>query len=391
MAELKLRTLSQIDEVDAASWNALLDPQASPFVDWRWLSALERSGCAAPRRGWQPRHLTLWQGPELIAAAPAYVKDHSDGDFARDYDLGAAASQAGLPYYPKLTIGVPFTPASGRRLLCHPGHDRSKLQRALLQAAKSLAEAEGLGTIQVLFPRREEANELEAVGLAKRVSFQFHWHNAEPGYRDFDDFLSGFNAKRRAMMRREKRAAEKQGIALETIRGEVLAADAGHWAKVAYDLHSSTVDKLMWGMRWLNQGFYTRVFAAMPEHLELVVARRSGKIIAGAFNVSSTTHLFGRYWGCFEEHPFLHFNVCYYHSIEDCIARGLTTFEGGAGGEHKASRGFDPSETYSAHLFLDARVDRALREHLRRETPERERALARWRAEQQGNRARVLA
>jgi uncharacterized protein len=391
MAELKLRTLSQIDEVDAASWNALLDPHASPFVDWRWLSALERSGCAAPRRGWQPRHLTLWQGSELIAAAPAYVKDHSDGDFARDYDLGAAASQAGLPYYPKLTIGVPFTPASGRRLLCHPGRDRSTLQRALLGAARSLAEAEGLGTIQVLFPRREEADELEALGLAKRVSFQFHWHNAEPGYRDFDDFLSGFNAKRRAMMRREKRAAEKQGIALETIRGDVLAADSGRWAKVAYDLHSSTVDKLMWGMRWLNQGFYTRVFAAMPEHLELVVARRSGKIIAGAFNVSSTTHLFGRYWGCLEEHPFLHFNVCYYHSIEDCIARGLTTFEGGAGGEHKASRGFDPSETYSAHLFLDARVDRALREHLRRETPERERALARWRAEQQGNRARLLA
>jgi predicted N-acyltransferase len=391
MAELKLRTLSQIDEVDAASWNALLDPEASPFVDWRWLSALERSGCAAPRRGWQPRHLTLWQGPKLVAAAPAYSKDHSDGDFARDYDLGAAASRAGLPYYPKLTIGVPFTPASGRRFLCHPAHDRPALQKALLDAAKSLAHDEGLGTIQVLFPRREEAGELEGLGLAKRVSFQFHWHNAEPGYRDFDDFLTGYNAKRRAMMRREKRAAEKQGIGIETLRGDVLAADPDRWAKVAHELHSSTVDKLMWGMRWLNQGFYTRVFAAMPEHLELVVARRAGKIVAGAFNVSSKTHLFGRYWGCFEEHPFLHFNVCYYHSIEDCIARGLTTFEGGAGGEHKASRGFDPTETYSAHLFLDARVDRSLREHLRRETPERERALDRWRAEQQGNRARVLA
>jgi predicted N-acyltransferase len=391
MSDLKVRTLSQIDEVESASWNALLDPQSSPFVDWRWLSALERSGCASPRRGWQPRHLTIWRGKELLAAAPAYVKDHSDGDFARDYDLGSAAGRAGLPYYPKLSIGVPFTPATGRRLLCHPAHDRDLLQRALLRAARELAESEGLGTIQVLFPRAEEASELEALGLARRVSFQFHWHNQSPGYRDYEDFLSTFNAKRRAMMRREKRAAQEQGISIETIRGAALAAEPEKLAKLAFELHASTVDKMMWGMRWLNQGFYTRAFTSMPEHLELVVARRGVKIIAGAFNVSSATHLFGRYWGCLEEHPFLHFNVCYYHSIEDCIARGLTTFEGGAGGEHKASRGFDPTETYSAHLFLDASVDRALREHLRRETPERENALARWRAERQGNRTGVLA
>jgi predicted N-acyltransferase len=379
MRDLKFRVLSQIDEVDAASWNALLDPQASPFMDWRWLSALERSGCASPRSGWVPRHLTLWRGAKLVAAAPAYQKEDSDGDFARDYDLGAAASRAGLPYYPKLTVGVPFTPATGSRLLCHPTESRRPLQEGLLASARGLAEAEGLGTIQFLFPQAAEADELEALGLARRVSFQFHWRNR--GYRDFEDFLSAFNAKRRAMLRREQRAAAAQGIAIETLRGPSLLAAADRWAKVAYALHASTVDKLMWGRRWLNPDFYARVFATMPEHLELVVARREGKVIAGAFNVSSRTHLYGRYWGCFEEHRFLHFNVCYYHSIADCIARGLQVFEGGAGGEHKASRGFDPTDTHSAHLFLDGTVDRALRDHLRRETAERERALERWRAE----------
>ena len=393
MADLKLRTLSQDRRGGRRALECAARPRRrAPSSTGAGSPPWNARAAPAPRRGWQPRHLTLWQGSELVAAAPAYIKGDSDGDFARDYDLGAAANRAGLPYYPKLTIGVPFTPATGRRLLCHPAHDRHALQVALIKAARELAEDEGLGTLQILFPRAEEAHELEELGLAKRVSFQFHWHNGQPAYRDFNDFLSGFTSKlTRHDAAGAARAAEKQGITLETIRGEALAADAAQWAKVAHDLHASTVDKLMWGMRWLNQGFYTRAFAAMPEHLELVVARRAGKIIAGAFNVSSATHLFGRYWGCIEEHPFLHFNVCYYHSIEDCIARGLTTFEGGAGGEHKASRGFDPTETYSAHLFLDATVDHALREHLRRETPERERALARWRAEQQGNRSGVLA
>jgi predicted N-acyltransferase len=389
MRDLKFRVLSQIDEVDAASWNALLDPQASPFMDWRWLSALERSGCASPRSGWVPRHLTLWRGAKLVAAAPAYQKEDSDGDFARDYDLGAAASRAGLPYYPKLTMGVPFTPATGSRLLCHPAEARRPLQEGLLASARGVAEEEGLGTIQFLFPHTAEADELEALGLARRVSFQFHWHNR--GYRDFEDFLSAFNAKRRAMLRREQRAAQSQGIAIETLRGPPLVAAADRWAKVAYALHASTVDKLMWGRRWLNPDFYQRVFATMPEHLELVVARREGKVIAGAFNVSSRTHLYGRYWGCFEEHRFLHFNVCYYHSIADCIARGLEVFEGGAGGEHKASRGFDPTDTHSAHLFLDGTVDRALRDHLRHETVERERALERWRTERERTRPGAAA
>jgi len=168
---------------------------------------------------------------------------------------------------------------------------------------------------------------------------------------------------------------------VRTVRGEELRAAASDWADQAFALHSATVEKLMWGRGWLNRSFYRRIFKTLPEHLEVVEARRDGKLVAGAFNVSSAQRLYGRYLGCFEDHPFLHFNVCLYHSIDDCIQRGLSVFEGGAGGEHKMLRGFEPTATYSAHLFLDARLDRPLRAHLQAEAAERRMALARFQAD----------
>jgi predicted N-acyltransferase len=219
------------------------------------------------------------------------------------------------------------------------------------------------------------ARELEQTGLALRVSWQFHWRNE--GYRSVADFLSRFNSKRRHMLRREMAAPAEQGITIRTIRGEELARDPARWARAAHALHRSTVDKLMWGRRWLNEKFYLAAFAAMTDAVEVVAAFRAGELIAGAFNVASPTRLYGRYWGCFEEHPFLHFNVCYYHSIADCIGRGLEVFEGGAGGEHKLARGFLPALTYSAHGFVDERLDRAVRDHLARETPARAASIER--------------
>ena len=215
--------------------------------------------------------------------------------------------------------------------------------------------------------------------MALRVSWQFHWRNE--GYRSIDDFLGRFNSKRRHMLRREMAAPAEQGVAIRTIRGEELRRDPARWAKAAHALHRSTVDKLMWGRRWLNEKFYLAAFAGMPDAVEVVGAFRGGELIAGAFNVASPTRLYGRYWGCFEEHPFLHFNVCYYHSIADCIGRGLEVFEGGAGGEHKLSRGFLPAEVWSTHAFSDVRLDRAMREAFRAELDERREALARWLAQ----------
>ena len=184
----------------------------------------------------------------------------------------------------------------------------------MLEAVGKLCADESWPAWQVLFPDETSAREAEATGLALRVSFQFHWRNE--GYRSVDDFLARFNAKRRHMLRREMAAAEEQGITIRTVRNPEPS-----WAKAAHALHRSTVDKLMWGRRWLNEKFYQLIFAKMPDALEVVAAERDGKLVAGAFNVASPTHLYGRYWGCFEEHPFLHFNVCYYHSIAQCIAR----------------------------------------------------------------------
>jgi predicted N-acyltransferase len=236
-----------------------------------------------------------------------------------------------------------------------------------------------VASLHALFPDEDEAAEHARAGLSVRVSYQFHWRNR--GYRSVDDFLARFNAKKRAMLRREMAAPQKQGISIRTVRGDELAQDRLRWARAAHDLHRSTVDKLMWGRRWLNEKFYEMVFASMPGDVEVVAAEKGGRLIAGAFNVRSATRLYGRYWGCLEEHPFLHFNVCYYHSIAECIARGVEVFEGGAGGEHKLSRGFEPSLTWSAHRAFDPRLDEALRGHLRTETPQRAEAIERYRAE----------
>ncbi len=379
MNTLSLRALDSITDVSPLAWDALLVPREMPFVRWAWLSSLEQSGCASSPAGWTPRHLTLWRGSQLVAAAPTYIKGDSDGDFARDWDLGSAALRAGLRYYPKLCVTVPFTPVAGRRILVAPGEDVQACRAALLEGALELAERERLGTVQILFSEQEEALALEQLGFARRISHQFHWTNRDDV--TMDVYLSRMNSKRRSMIRREMAAPAQQGISLRTVRGYELAADSSRWARLAHALHEHTVDKLVWGRRWLNLDFYLRAFAAMPESLELVVAERDGRPIAGAFNVSTSTHLFGRYWGCFEEHPFLHFNVCLYHSVADCLARGLRVFEGGAGGEHKLSRGFEPEETYSLHRALDPRLDDALRTHLEAETPERHAALSRFRAE----------
>jgi predicted N-acyltransferase len=368
-----VRVLSSLDDVPALSWDALLAPGRTPFERHAFLHALEKSRSASPKSGWTPRHLTLWRAGRLIAAAPAYLKEDSDGDFARDWDWASVAGRSGLPYYPKLCLTIPFTPVTGSRVLVAPGEDRDRCLAALLDGARDLCARERIPTLQVLFPDEAQARELESAGLALRVSHQFHWHNE--GYKTSDDFLARFNSKRRHMLKRERGAAAEQGITIRTVRAPELNDT---WARAAYALHRSTVDKLMWGRRWLNEDFYRRIFASMPEDLEVVAAEKDGRLIAGAFNVHTPTHLYGRYWGCFEEHPFLHFNVCLYHSIDECIRRGVQVFEGGAGGEHKLPRGFMPAVTWSAHASLDRRLDKAMRDFLREETPERRRGIAQF-------------
>jgi predicted N-acyltransferase len=377
-----LRVLSAVSEVEPAAWDALFahEPaRASPFVRHAFLEAAEVSGSASPRAGWRPRHLTLWRGGALVAAAPAWARDRSDGDFGRDWEWAGAARAAGLPYYPKLVIGVPFTPATGRRLLVAAGEDRAACGRAIAGLALSACREEGLRSVHVLFPGEDEAREWEELGLAVRVDFQYHWRNR--GYRTFDDFLARFPSKRRNAIRRERAAPAQQGIAIRTVRGDELALAPSRWAADVFALHRASVDRMEWGMRFVNRAFYERVLSGMADAVEIVEARRGGALVAAAFNLASAERLYGRYWGCSEEHPFLHFNVCLYHSVEECIRRGVAAFEGGAGGDHKLARGFEPALTFSAHRFLDARLDDALRRHLAQESRERRAALDRWRAE----------
>ncbi len=377
---MKARILDSISRVSASAWNALVSatPGANPFVRHEWLAALEDSGCTDAKRGWPVHHLTLFEGDRLVAALPLYEKHDSDGDFSRDWSWAEAAQRAGIVYYPKLVATVPFTPVTGARLLSAPGVDRDAAARSFVATAIALAVELGCGSVHVLFPTDAESRLFESAGMVRRIAYQYHFSNH--GYRTADDLLARYDSKRRNTTRRERRAPSEQGIQIRTVRGVELAADPKKWASLAHKLHRSTVDKLTWGRRWLNEEFYLQVFATMPEHMELVVAEHDGRVVAGAFNVSSDTHLFGRYWGCLEEHPFLHFNVCLYHSIDDVIARGLTTFEGGAGGEHKIPRGFEPAETFSTHSFLDPRLDVPLRRYIEAEAEDREKALADYRA-----------
>lgn len=376
-----VRVHASIDEVAAEAWDALHahEPDvASPFVRHAFLAAMERSGSAGPRAGWRARHLTLWRGGALVAAAPAWLKDGSEGDFSRDWEWAGAAARAGVAYYPKLVVCVPATPATGRRFLVAPGQDRAEAVARLVDAARAVVAAEEAGGLHVLFPTAAEALELEAAGLARRVDFQYHWRNQ--GYASLDDFLARFPSKRRTAIRRELRAPGEQGIAIRTVRGDELARDPSGWARQVHALHRASTDKMAWGMRWVNRAFYEQVLAGMADAVEVVEARREGALVGMAFNLASPTVLYGRYWGNVEEHPFLHFNVALYHSIAECIARGVQRFEGGAGGDHKLSRGFEPAETWSCHALSDARLDAAVRRHLAAELESRGDGIEAWRA-----------
>jgi len=371
-----LRILPSIHEVPRALWDGLVDAAAEPFLEWTFLAALEDSGSAAPERGWHPRHLTLWRGPSLVAAAPAYIKDDSQGEFVFDTHWAAAAERAGLRYYPKLVLAVPFTPATGRRVLVAPGEDRAAREAEVYAGAREFARAEQLSGVHVLYPTEEQLPGLEACGFAMRLGVQYQWRNA--GYRTLEDFLARFHAKRRNQVRRELRAPGEQGIQVRTLRGDALA-DVD--ADTVYRLYASTVDKYPWGTRLLTRDFFARMLTSFRHRCELVEARRSGHLVAGAFNFRAAHVLYGRYWGCFEEHPFLHFNVCLYHPVAEGIASGLSRFEPGAGGEHKLTRGFEPHLTYSAHLLLHPGLERAVRGFLEHERAAVRGGLPQWRAE----------
>ena len=362
---IELRTHESIADIGAAEWDALAGDEAPPFVTWPWLDALEKTGCVRPERGWLPMHVTIHIDGVLAAAAPAYVKGNSEGEFVFDHSWARfCGGQLGRDYYPKLIVAVPFTPATGPRLLVADGFDRKRIVDAFASGLGQLMDRVGLSSVHVLFPGAEEARELVSAGMAHRHGVQYHWRNAD--YGSFDDFLARFNSKRRNQIRRERRALAEQGTAIEVLSGADLTTDV---VDAAYEFYLSTVNKFYWGRQYLNRGFFHEVCSRMADSVQVVLARdaSSRRPIAGAFNLVGGDALYGRYWGAVEERPCLHFNVCYYAGIEECIHRGLKLFEPGAGGEHKLARGFEPTVTHSAHLLGHRVLDDAVREFVQRE------------------------
>jgi predicted N-acyltransferase len=362
---VEIQTHASIRELGEAEYRSLVRPETPPFLRFEWLDALERTGCVAPERGWLPMHLSLRRGGKLLAAAPAYAKGNSEGEFVFDHSWARfAQTELGLPYYPKLVVAIPFTPATGPRLLFAPGAPEAEIYDAFAVALARIAERAGLSGAHVLFPSEEQATALAERGLLERHGVQFHWTNG--GYATFDDFLARFDAKRRHQIRRERRELEQRGVGLEALTGaDLRVADADF----VFDFYVATVDKFPWGRRYLSRAFFEEVLSTMSESLHVVIGvdQKSKRRLGGAFNLLGADALFGRYWGALAEVPFLHFNVCFYKGIEEAIARGLGRFEPGAGGEHKRSRGFEPTVTRSVHHLGDRRLRAAVADYLTRE------------------------
>jgi len=350
-----------LSAIEPSAWDRLVGA-GSPFLEWGWLGSLEDAKCVTPATGWLPRHLTLWAGRDLVGACPLYVKSHSQGEFVFDHGWADAATRAGLRYFPKLLVAVPFTPATGARFLIHPDVDRAKALRLLATALKELCSTNDFSSVHVNFCTPDEVDALRALGFDQRTGYQFQWLN--PGWQSFDEYLGAFRSKRRVQIKRERRELESQGIQITAHAGDAIPDDL---FATLFRLYKSTIDKLYWGRQYLNHTFFDLLRERWKHRLCFFVARRDAKVIAGTFTVRKGDVLYGRYWGAFEELRYLHFNVCYYASIEYCLQEGITRFEPGAGGEFKHLRGFDARPTYSMHYLTNPRLARAVRVYLAQE------------------------
>lgn len=363
----ELGLLESVTELGRPVWAELEGPETYPFLRYDFLLAFEQSGCLGAERGWISRHLVLRRAAEVIAVVPAYIKLHSFGEFVFDQGWAEFSEvRLGVRYYPKLVLAIPFTPATGPRVLFRHGvhtEDREAVFDLLTGALPELAEKLGLSSVHGLFLDEVSASEFTERGWALRLGMQFQFEN--PGLGCFDDFLSSFRAKRRAAIRRECRALVEQKVNLVVRSGPTIEDED---ARLAYELYLTTVDKHVYGRRYLTRGFFERLLRTMPEAVHFVVARdEGGSVLGGAFNLVGSEALYGRYWGSFSDVPFLHFNVCLYEGVRECLRLGLKRFEPGAGGAHKEGRGFAPTLTRSVHYIHDPNLDAAVRDFCRRE------------------------
>jgi predicted N-acyltransferase len=394
MTEFRIRVLPAIADVPADAWDACANPEGllpkadeqshelvkvtsehkpnssvetcgyryNPFVSHGFLSALEASQSAVARTGWLPQHLLAeTTDGAVLGACPCYLKSHSRGEYVFDAGWADAYERAGGAYYPKLQVSVPFTPATGPRLMARPGPQADAARAALAAGLVALTEKREASSAHVTFLPREESDMLTARGFLQRTDQQFHWDNA--GYTSFEDFLAALSARKRKLVKRERRDAVANDITLHWLTGSDLTEEV--WD--AFFAFYMDTGSRKWGRPYLTRAFFSIVGETMRDRILLVMAKRAGRFIAGAINFIGSDILYGRHWGAIEEHPFLHFEVCYYQAIEYAIARKLARVEAGAQGEHKLARGYMPVTTYSAHYIADPALRRAIADYLKRE------------------------
>jgi predicted N-acyltransferase len=347
------RLVSSAGEIAAADWDACAGT-GNPFVSHAFIRALEESGSATARAGWGPAHLVLeGEAGDIAGILPAWLKSHSQGEYVFDHGWADAFERAGGRYYPKLQIAVPFTPVPGPRLLVRD----PALAPALVAAAEATVERFGLSSAHATFITPDEVAAFEAAGWLIRTGQQFHWHNR--GYADFEAFLGDLASRKRKAIRRE-RAAALEGVEIEHVSGAALTE--AHWD--AFWAFYQDTGSRKWGRPYLTRSFFSLLGERLADKVLLILARRDGRHIAGALNLIGSDALFGRYWGCTEDRPFLHFELCYYQAIEAAIARGLARVEAGAQGEHKLARGYLPTPTWSAHYIAHPALRRAVADFL---------------------------
>jgi predicted N-acyltransferase len=357
---------SAIADIGREAWdtcNAASDYGGNPFTSYDFLHALEESRCVAPRAGWGPRHLSVEDETGRIAGVmPLYLKSHSQGEYVFDHAWADAYERAGGAYYPKLQCAVPFSPVTGPRLITREDGPRVAASRTLLAGALALCEQSGASSLHVTFPLEAEWTRLGEAGLLQRQDQQYHWFNR--GYSSFEDFLAALSSGRRKTIRRERRDAQA-GIEIVALTGSDLKEE--HW-DAFFDFYQDTGGR-KWGRPYLNRLFFSLIGERMADKILLIMARRGDKWIAGALNLIGAEALYGRNWGCVEEVPFLHFELCYYRAIEEAISRGLPRVEAGAQGQHKIARGYLPAHVYSAHFIADKALRLPVARYLEQERP----------------------
>lgn len=358
---MKISSHHSIHELDAAGWNALVDGR-SPFLRHEFLAALETHQAVGADSGWLPCYLAAERNGVLDGALPMYIKEHSFGEFVFDWAWAGAHERNGIPYYPKLVVAVPYTPVSGPRILVAPGaNDGDAVAEALVDAALDHARRLEVSSLHWLFTTPADSARLQDRGLMMRTDCQFHWTN--PGYRDFDDFLSALSSRNRKELRRERRSVVEQGIRVEAIGGADAAPET--WDELHRFYRCTFVRK--GNHPPLTRGFFRDLGAKLGDQTLLIMARLGGRPVAGALFFLGRDVLYGRHWGAEREFPNLHFELCYYRAIEYCIEHGIQRFEAGAQGEYKVRRGFRPALTRSMHWIADPRFESAIGEYLVRE------------------------